>query len=550
MCLELVQFKRPYSIAVSDIGFIACLIKPSLIKLALIFPNKNENRTIDIKEIGLKSAHSILINCNNELVILDHICSKLFWFDKDLKFISSLSLPGKKYGTMDFCKITKRIFISILDQSKVIMINSNQIKEYSLLFDYTDIASISSVNSITFLDKNKFLIIDRDLSSLMIISLDKKEKSISKFLSYGRDGFGKIRHPTDVNLVGDLIAVHDNDNYLIQFFNYKMEFEFQIGGKGENVDSFDLPISGSTLNEDLYVCDQNNDRIVKINVLKEQKSEVIIKNKFLEGSLSRPSGCSFYKNLLFVADRSNHVIQVFDKNLKFLYILNTEGKVLNRPSSVSIIKIEERDILAILERRKGSNCLLNFYSISADLKSAKYMNTASNSLDLNDPQDMDCSISSEFYIADTLNRRIIKINLNGRLIAQVDMVKISKNKRILVKCISEREDGDVFTADFDECIIYHFDSSFELINKINFSRYKKEIKVIRSIYPLKDFMILCVRGKNQILKVTYSGKIISPLLLEGINWNNPVKICKKSNDLLYILDKENDRIVKIDNYKD
>ena len=59
-----------------------------------------------------------------------------------------------------------------------------------------------------------------------------------------------------------------------------------------------------------------------------------------------------------------------------------------------------------------------------------------------------------------------------------------------------------------------------------------------------------MRGKNQILKVTYSGKIISPLLLEGINWNNPVKICKKSNDLLYILDKENDRIVKIDNYKD
>jgi hypothetical protein len=550
MCLELVKFKRPYSIAISDNGFIACLIKPTTVKLVLISPNKNENKTVDINEIGLESAHSILINHNNQLVILDHACSRLFWFDQNLRFISSLSLPGKKYGTIDFCKTTNRIYISILDQSRVIAINPNQFKEYYLLFDYSNTTDISSVNGLAYLEVNKFLIIDRDLSSVLIISLDKKEKSINKFLEYGRDGFGKIRHPTDVNLVGELIAVHDNDNYLIQFFNHKMEFKFQIGGKGENTGCFDLPISGFTLNEDLYVCDQNNDRIVKINISNERKCEVVIKDKFLEGSLSRPSGCSFYRNLLFVADRSNHVIQVFDENLKFLYVLNTEDKVLNRPSSISIIKVKDQDILAIVERREGSNCLLNFYSMSADLKSAKYMSTISSSLSFNDPQDMDCSISSEFYIADTLNRRIIKIDLNGRLIAQVGMVKISQNKRILVKCVSEREDGDVFTADFDECIVYHFDSTFKLKKKIDFCQYKEAIKVIRSIRPLKDFMILCVRGKNQVLKVTYSGKIISPLLLKDINWNHPVKICKKSNEMLYIVDKENDRIVKIDNYKD
>jgi hypothetical protein len=113
MCLELVKFKRPYSIAISDNGFIACLIKPTTVKLVLISPNKNENKTVDINEIGLESAHSILINHNNQLVILDHACSRLFWFDQNLRFISSLSLPGKKYGTIDFCKTTNRIYISI-----------------------------------------------------------------------------------------------------------------------------------------------------------------------------------------------------------------------------------------------------------------------------------------------------------------------------------------------------------------------------------------------------------------------------------------------------
>jgi hypothetical protein len=127
------------------------------------------------------------------------------------------------------------------------------------------------------------------------------------------------------------------------------------------------------------------------------------------------------------------------------------------------------------------------------------------------------------------------------------MAKISHNERILVKSVSEREDGDVFTADFDECTVYHLDSNLKFKNKIDFSQHKKDIKVIRSICALEASLILCVRGKNQVLKAVYSGEIISPLVLKDVDWSNPVKISKSSDNTLYISDKENDRIVKIEN---
>jgi hypothetical protein len=547
MFLELVKFRRPYSIAISNSGIVACLIRPTTSKIVVIPPSgKNNTLSININNIGLKGAQSLAINHKDELIILDHINRMLFWFDQNLKFISSLRLPGKKYGTMKFCTQTNQIYISVLDQSKVITVDSDISEEFSTLFSYSNIDSISSIDGLALLERNKFLIIDKELSSLFIVSLDKKEMSIKKFLEYGRNGFGKIRHPTDVNVVGELIAVHDNDNYLIQFYDHNIKFVHQVGGKGEDIGNFDLPVSGFTLNDDLFVCDQNNDRIVKLNALNNFKCEVIVTDKFVKGLLSRPSGVSFYKDLLFIADRSNGVIQVFDKDCEYLYVLNIEDKILNRPSSISIIKTHHKEIAVIIERRRGSNCLLNFYTLSADLKSARYINTIDSEYSMNDPQDMDSDHLSSIYIADTLNRRIIKINVDGQLISQVDMAKISNNTRILVKSVSVREDGDIFTADFDKCIVYHLDSSLNLKNKIDFSQYKKNIKVIRSICALENSLILCVRGKNQVLKAVYSGEIISTLTLKNVDWRNPVKISKTSNDKLYISDKENDRVVKIE----
>ena len=60
MFLELVKFRRPYSIAISNSGIVACLIRPTTSKLVVIPPSgKNNILSININTIGLKGAQSL-----------------------------------------------------------------------------------------------------------------------------------------------------------------------------------------------------------------------------------------------------------------------------------------------------------------------------------------------------------------------------------------------------------------------------------------------------------------------------------------------------------
>lgn len=130
------------------------------------------------------------------------------------------------------------------------------------------------------------------------------------------------------------------------------------------------------------------------------------------------------------------------------------------------------------------------------------------------------------------------------------MVETSGNKMILVKTVCVREDGDVFTADFDECTVYHFDSELNIKNKINFLEIKSKIHKIRAVYATKDFLILCVRGENEVLIFNYEAELLKEVhskIKSGIDWNHPVKICKKESGEILIADKENDRIIMFDN---
>ena len=51
-----------------------------------------------------------------------------------------------EYGTMKFCKKSNQIYISVLAKSKVITVDSLAYGEFSTLFSYSDIDSISSID--------------------------------------------------------------------------------------------------------------------------------------------------------------------------------------------------------------------------------------------------------------------------------------------------------------------------------------------------------------------------------------------------------------------
>jgi len=546
MYIQTEGFRRPFAISVSLDGYIVCLTKPPERRIH-IFLHEKEVLSKRITQIGLSSATLIEINHKNELVILDNISKTLNWYDFNLNKIKFLNLPGSNYGALAFDKVSQNLYLSVLDLSLILQINSDNLSA-TIFLDYSSIKECNHVNSLT-IKGDRLILLDSEKVALFDVIIVNGEFKYKRYLQFGRGGKSFARNPTDVNILNDYIVVHDNDNYLVQFFDKDLNFVFQVGGKGQSVKQFDLPISGYAVNNELYICDQNNDRIIILNA-ELRKANIIIKDKFINGQLRRPSGVTAgYDKRIYVADRSNGVIQQFDENLNFIDIMDIFGVQLDRPSSIVVFQNNGNKYIAIIERKSGSNSSLNIYKLSEDGKTLHFFKEFDGDTSLNDPQDMSVSSTGFIYIADTLNRRILKVGTDGQMVDQINMAEISNNNRILIKTIHARKDNNIFTADFDECVIYQFDSNLRLINKIDLSSLKKEIYVIRAVYATNEYLIICVRGKSEVIMIDFQGRIIKKIdcmVRTGLDWNHPVKVCLMKNGDMLIADKEHDRIVKFD----
>ena len=109
---------------------------------------------------------------------------------------------------------------------------------------------------------------------------------------------------------------------------------------------------------------------------------------------------------LYVSDRSNGVIQIFDSKLCFIKLLDLGGIKLNRPASVAVLENNTGRFIAILERKTNLKSEVNIYQLSKDGLSIKNDNYTTFD-HLNDSQDMIKAPDQSIFIADTLNRRII-----------------------------------------------------------------------------------------------------------------------------------------------
>jgi len=539
-------FKRPYNISISKDGYIACLTEGLKTKL-YIFYNGKLYHSSSIDSLGISECSHLAFNNHNEIAFIDEKKHRLCLYNIALRKVASIQLPGKKYGTIYYDGTNNNYYISILDLSQIISISYPNFS-IDVYYNYSNIQDCKSVNGIVIID-DRIILLDKDQSAVYEIIRNQNDYTFNRYLKYGRNGHGNTRIPSDIIKYCNQIVIVDKNNYLIQYFDLHMEFSGQLGGKGPGNNQFDLPVSACEYMNDIYICDKNNDRIVRVD--NNKNFSVEISTKFMKGHLRRPSGVSVGMNGdIFVTDRSNNSIQIFDNKFNFIKLLGGVNITLNRPSSICLYNTDDNEIVfAVIERKLGYNSSLKYYKTNEGYDFLDNYMVFNESI-LNDPQDMDMSKSGIIHVADTLNRRIIQINLSGHIINQVDMKKISNNERILIKTICVRDDDHVFTADFDECVIYEFNNKLKIVNTINISNYKKQISVIRSVYALENILILCTRGANQVIIIDYSGKIITNISSEsktGYNWNHPVKICSDGGEGLLIVDKENDRVVNLSN---
>lgn len=500
---------------------------------------KYNSKVVSASSLDFKKPFRITSN-SRTLAIQDYE-NKILFFDKDLGLINKFE---NFFQTRPLIKFIRQL-------NSFVLIDTFKKKTY-----YLDLkqSSFKKAHSLEFLQSNflefqdfdffdgKYFFLNQSKAKVIIVDINKKKTS--EFLKYGREGFGYVRNPSSIIIVDGQIFINDLHNYLIQKFSPDLRFIKQIGSKGNGNLMFDLSyFSSFDEKNNCFICsDFNNDRVVSFD-LDLDNFKLIVDGKYTSEFLRRPSGIDFdTEGKCYVSNRSSGKISIFDEKLNFRETLNID-KSLNRPACIGILTNSNPNILAVLERSKPTQSCLSIYKILINQQKLLFIQKFKN-INIIDAQDIIVSKNDILYIADTLNRKIIRLDIVNKSSSEVDLVKISKNPRILAKTISINEKDEIFTSDFDKFKIYKFDKMLNLICEYDLNYLKNDHKVLRAIGFNKEKIFLCTRGKKQVIFFETENELKSKAKLNYIedNWNHPVKIISYK-DNVYFADKENDRIV-------
>ena len=150
-------------------------------------------------------------------------------------------------------------------------------------------------------------------------------------------------------------------------------------------------------------------------------------------------------------------------------------------------------------------------------------------------------------IANTNDRSLIIYNLKNKNYVKKNLIKFTNNKKLLIKTVCWDEYGNIYTADFDKCIVLKFDINLNFLMKFSLKKIYNQLKVIRGIKIYMNNLFILNRGeyplivydldKNKILKK-------SLMCIKNLRFNNPTSLTFHK-DYLYLTDKENDRLAKL-----
>ena len=428
---------------------------------------------------------------------------------------------------LDGCFYKKNEQIFLTDEiSKSIFIldlKTKKLKEKKIFFNEIKIEPYA-IN----VDCERIYVSDRKLNFILIFNLSFI--FLKKIGKTGIKGKYNFRNINQILVNRDYIIVNDQFNYKIKFFNKKFQYIRSIGGKGNDTQKFDLVSSLNYQNNKLWICDYNNDRIFSLNSRKN-----FINRKTLTKNLCRPVNFKPYNNKLLICDRDNNSIKEYSDELKFIKKLNFNLKIF-RPTSIDILQIKNKIYLIVLEREKNQKNKIKIFRNNKIIKSSL--------LNTKNAQHMKV-INQEIWISDTNNRRLIVYNQNLKEIKQINLSKISKNKKIQCKYFFWDGINFLYFTDYEKGEIYKIDLHGKLFCKISFIK-NQSIKNLRSIFLKNQNLILITKNNNMIWKKNLKTKKLIKFNLKKLNLNNPSDILYSKKLNCYILcDKENDRIIGV-----
>ncbi|MDG1891998.1 MAG: hypothetical protein P8L18_11875 [Verrucomicrobiota bacterium] len=375
----------------------------------------------------------------------------------------------------------------------------------------------------------------------IVNGFDMEKKSITNFCQEGIEGYGKSRRPGEVLATNDLLIVNDRDNYLIQFFDIKGEFLYQIGGKGSGICCFDL-VEGIQLEGDvLLIADMNNDRILRYSLI-NLEMEVTHRRRYIPGLLCRPvSGC-LVGDKIFVADRSNAVIPIIDPLKGFQGVFPMKKPRVDLGSPTGLVAISSRNLLFVLFRGndygRGTLCLFDLHTgncISYDRER------------IADAQGMTYG-NQQVVVCDGKGKSGFIYSESLKLIKRLDFLKDSQNSRFLCRMPSYAF-GKFYFPDYhsNQVLVYDMEWNLLQVLLVNLSQYG--IKHIRKVFPFSNGFVLLGGKKPWGVEVDteWNLKKISrlPLMFFKNTFSSPSDMIWLEEKKVIVFDKEQDRLVKL-----
>ena len=366
---------------------------------------------------------------------------------------------------------------------------------------------------------------DRDNDCIRLI--DKITGTVRTFLSHGR-GKGMVRKPTDLEFIGDEIYVCDQDNYLIQIFNKEFKYIDQIGGKGTAVGTFDMANSMCQQGGSVLISNRGCDRIDRVDT-DTRKTQIFILPEMQAGIFRRPSGiCINDQNTLYIADRHNNCIQIFDNQSRYRRTL--AGNLMISLRQPTAIEVNNRGELIIVDRE---NNRLVIYD-------GEQYTPVEFQLGLNQPRDVAVDRHDNIYVADFGNRRVVRKSAGSG--AEEVICSDMGAKGLYVS-----PDNDLYVTDFDRNKIFLLNNG-KMTNLIPDLQDEPIFNKIRGVCCHRQHLFIVDRDAECVMKLKKGGGMARKIGGRGPEhgrFRHPVNI-KIKNENAYVVDRDNDRIEVFD----
>ena len=132
-------------------------------------------------------------------------------------------------------------------------------------------------------------------------------------------GEGKVSHPDSLLIRGNKVFISLSNCILVYQLDGKFVSRIGSGGRGELQFCGLRGLSTDEFNNDIYICDYNNNRIQIISENLQYKSQ------FGKGTLHSLRDIKLYKDNIFILDESNPCLHIYNKDLVLQKSVVTSG---------------------------------------------------------------------------------------------------------------------------------------------------------------------------------------------------------------------------------